>query len=117
MYTQTSNPLYGARNQHDSRYSPYSSRLRYQYKGDVKLGRTVKILGVARPTIGNYTGTDSARPYPVPDLSVILRSSRVVLNFIVDEVDSPGSVDCWRRDGGEHPRNGRGATPISPRLP
>lgn len=66
----------------------------YKFKGEAKIGRTVKILGVARPTIGNYTGADIGAPETVPDSSVLMPIDQAkYFNFMVDDVDEAQSID------------------------
>lgn len=43
-----------------------------EFEGEAKKGERVKILGVARPTIGTYTGQDIGAPEDVPDTAVYL---------------------------------------------
>lgn len=60
----------------------------YQFTGEVGRGKTVKILGVGRPTIGDYTGADIGAPEIVPDSSVMLPIDNAkYFNFAVDDVD------------------------------
>jgi hypothetical protein len=60
----------------------------YRFKGEAGMGKTVKILGVARPTIGDYTGTDIGTPEIIPDSSVFLLIDQAkYFNFMVDDVD------------------------------
>jgi len=60
----------------------------YKYEGEVGKGKTVKILGVGRPTIGDYKGTDIGSPEAVPDSSVTLTIDQAkFFNFMVDDVD------------------------------
>ena len=47
-----------------------------EFEGEAKKGERVKILGVARPTIGTYTGQDIGAPEDVPTLRYICRSIR-----------------------------------------
>lgn len=60
----------------------------YKFEGEVGKGKTVKILGVGKPTIGNYTGTKINDPEAVPDSSVTLEINQAkYFNFMVDDVD------------------------------
>lgn len=66
----------------------------YKFSGEAGRGKTVKILGVARPTIGNYTGADIGAPETVPDSSVLLPIDQYkFFNFMVDDVDEAQSID------------------------
>lgn len=66
----------------------------YQFSGEAGEGKTVKILGVARPTIGTYTGADIGAPETVPDSSVILPIDQAkFFNFMVDDVDEAQSIE------------------------
>lgn len=66
----------------------------YQFKGEVGKGKTVKILGVARPTIGDYTGAPIGAPEAVPDSSVFLAIDQAkFFNFAVDDVDEAQATE------------------------
>lgn len=56
--------------------------------GEIKQAGKVKILGVARPTIGDYDGTDIDGPEDVKDTSVYLDIDKAkYFNFGVDDID------------------------------
>lgn len=64
-----------------------------EFKGEAKQGNQVKILGVGRPTIGNYTGADIGTPETVMDSSVFLTIDKAkFFNFMVDDIDEAQSV-------------------------
>jgi hypothetical protein len=64
-----------------------------QFTGEAKFGNQVKILGVGRPSIGNYDGTDIGAPEDVQDSSVMLLIDQAkYFNFGVDDVDKAQSV-------------------------
>ncbi|MGI6168811.1 MAG: hypothetical protein ACOYI4_03715 [Christensenellales bacterium] len=66
----------------------------FRFKGEVGKGKTVKILGVAPPTIGNYTGANIGNPEAVPDSSVYLVINQAkFFNFMVDDVDEAQATD------------------------
>jgi len=66
----------------------------FQYDGDAKEGCKVKILGVARPTIGDYDGTDIGTPEEVADTSMFLDIDQAkYFNFRVDDVDLAQSIE------------------------
>lgn len=61
----------------------------YRFEGEVGKGKTVKILGVGKPTIGDYKGTKINDPEAVPDSSVTLEINQAkYFNFMVDDVDA-----------------------------
>jgi hypothetical protein len=63
-----------------------------QFEGEAKFGNQVKILGVGRPTIGNYTGASIGTPETVEDSSVFLPIDKAkYFNFMVDDVDKAQS--------------------------
>ncbi len=65
----------------------------YTFEGEVKYGERVKILGVGRPTIGDYTGQDIGDPEKVPDSSIYLDINKAkFFNFMVDDIDKAQSV-------------------------
>lgn len=60
----------------------------YRFEGEAGKGKTVKILGVGKPKIGDYTGTDIGGPEAVADSSVsLLIDQAKFFNFQVDDVD------------------------------
>ena len=60
----------------------------YKYNGEIGKGKKVKILGVGKPTIGDYTGEEIGAPETVPDSSVYLEITEAkFFNFQVDDVD------------------------------
>ena len=64
-----------------------------KFEGEVEHGKTVKILGVGKPTIGTYAGTDIGAPENVGDTSVFLTIDQTpFFNFQVDDVDKAQSV-------------------------
>lgn len=64
-----------------------------EFTGEAKYGNQVKILGVGRPSIGNYEGTDIGTPETVNDSSVFLPIDKAkYFNFMVDDVDKAQSV-------------------------
>lgn len=66
----------------------------YKFEGEAGEGKTVKILGVGRPTIGDYTGQDIGAPEKVPDSSVYLHIDQAkFFNFQVDDVDKAQAVE------------------------
>lgn len=64
-----------------------------QFQGEVKYGNTVKILGVARPTISDYVqATGLSDPETVQDSSVYLTiDKQKSFNFMVDDIDQAQS--------------------------
>lgn len=64
-----------------------------EFQGEAKFGNKVKILGVGRPTVGNYVGTSIGDPETVADSSVFLTIDKAkYFNFMVDDVDKAQSV-------------------------
>jgi hypothetical protein len=65
------------------------------FQGEVGLGKRVKIIGAARPTVGTYTpGTDIAAPETPADTSVYLDVDQYkYTNIIVDDVDKAQSTE------------------------
>lgn len=60
----------------------------HDFDADIKKAGKVKILGVARPTIGDYDGTDIDGPEDVKDTSVYLDIDKAkYFNFGVDDID------------------------------
>lgn len=66
----------------------------FRFEGDAGKGKTVKILGVGRPTIGDYTGSSIGAPETVPDSSVYLLIDQAkFFNFQVDDVDKAQAIE------------------------
>ena len=64
-----------------------------EFTGEAKYGNKVKILGVGRPSIGNYAGTTIGDPEDVADSSVFLDIDKAkYFNFGVDDVDKAQST-------------------------
>lgn len=64
-----------------------------EFEGEVKYGNKVKLVGVSKPTIGNYTGQTIGSPETVQDSSVMLEITQAkYFNFAVDDVDKAQSV-------------------------
>lgn len=64
-----------------------------QFQGEVQNGKQVKILGVGKPSIGNYTGASIGSPETIADSSVIMPIDQAkYFNFMVDDVDEAQSV-------------------------
>ena len=64
-----------------------------QFQGEAKKGESVKILGVGKVTIGDYTGADIGAPENVDDSSVLLPIDNAkFFNFAVDDVDKSQAI-------------------------
>ncbi len=60
----------------------------YKFEKEAKHGDKVKILGVSRPTIGDFTGEDIGNPEVVDDSSVFLEIDQAkYFNFMVGDID------------------------------
>ena len=81
--------------QHElEKFTVFEKDCNYQFKGEVGMGKTVKILGVARPTIGYYTGASIGTPETVPDTSVSLAIDNFrFFNFQIDDVDEAQATE------------------------
>ncbi len=76
-----------------------------QFEGDVTHAGRVKILGVARPSLTNYTGASLGTPETVADSSVYLDiDTAKAFNFMVDDVDkaqsTPGLMEALTEEAG-----------------
>ena len=63
-----------------------------EYEGDCKYARSVKILGVGEPTIGNYTGVDIEIEAMSDESQVMTIDQAKYFAFYVDDVDKAQSV-------------------------
>ncbi len=71
----------------------------YTFEGEVKHGEKIRILGVGRPTIATYDGTDIGLAETVADSSVeLLIDQAKYFNFMVDDIDkaqgTPGLMEA-----------------------
>jgi hypothetical protein len=65
-----------------------------EFEGEAKHASRVKILGVSRPTIGTYDGTDIGEPEIVADTEQYLDIDQAkFFNFGVDDVDKAQSIE------------------------
>lgn len=87
--------IWSAHIQHElKKYTLFKEDCDYKYEGEAGKGKTVKILGVGRPTIGDYTGQEIGAPETVPDSSVYLLIDQAkFFNFQVDDVDKAQSKE------------------------
>lgn len=81
--------------QHElKKFTVFKEDCDYKFEGEAGKGKTVKILGVGRPTIGDYTGQKIGAPENVPDSSVYLLIDQAkYFNFQVDDVDKAQSIE------------------------
>jgi len=76
------------------KFTVFENECNYQFLGDVKKGRSVKIIGIGRPTIGDYTGQSIGEPETVPDTAILMNIDQAkYFNFMVDDVDAAQSCD------------------------
>ncbi len=65
----------------------------HQFEGEAKRGAQVKIVGIGRPKIGDYDGTDIGAPEEVKDSSQLLLINQAkFFNFGVDDIDKAQSI-------------------------
>ncbi len=76
------------------KYTVFEDDCNYRFKGEVGKGKTVKILGVTRPTIGDYTGERIADPEVFDGVEQELKIDQAkYFNFMIDDVDEAQSVE------------------------
>lgn len=74
-----------------------------KFEGEAKHNEVVKILGVGKPTIGNYTGASIGAPETLQDSSTYLKIDQAkYFNFMVDDVDKaqaqPGLMEALMKE-------------------
>ncbi len=70
------------------KFTTFEDDCNYKFKGEVGKGKTVKILGVTRPTIGDYNGTEIAGPEYFDGVEQELKiDQKKYFNFMIDDVD------------------------------
>ncbi len=75
------------------KFTVFEPDCNYQFKGEIKFAKQVKILGVNRPTIGTYTGSSIGTPETVPTSAQFLDIDQAkFFNFMVDDVDEAQST-------------------------
>jgi hypothetical protein len=81
--------------QHElKKFTIFEDGCNYQFKGEIGKGKTVNILGVARPTIGNYTGADIGAPETQEGIKqTLLIDQAKFFNFMVDDIDEAQSIE------------------------
>lgn len=86
--------------QHElKKFTVFEDGCNYQFKGDVGLGKTVNILGVSRPTIGDYKEKMNTKEgIGLPEtqdgiLQTLAINEARYFNFMVDDVDEAQSVE------------------------
>jgi len=82
--------------QHElKKFTVFEKDCNYQFKGEVGKGKTVKILGVSTPAIGDYNiETGIGKASTVADSSQLLVIDQAkYFNFMVDDVDEAQSQD------------------------
>lgn len=82
--------------QHElGKFTVYKNDCDFKYEGEAGRGKTVKILGVGRPTIKSYTpNTDIESPEQPADTSVYLAIDLYkYFNYIVDDVDKAQAIE------------------------
>lgn len=63
-----------------------------EYEGDVKHARSVKILGVGEPTVGDYTGADIEIEAMTDESQMLVIDQAKYFAFYVDDVNKAQSV-------------------------
>lgn len=72
----------------NAKFMVFSKLCDYKFEGEATHGEKVKILGVARPTIGNFTGASIGAPETVQDTSAFLEIDQAkYFNFMVGDID------------------------------
>lgn len=81
--------------QHElAKYTVFEDGCNYTFKGDVGRGKTVNILGVAAPTIGDYNGTDIGAPETQEGIKqTLLIDQAKYFNYMIDDVDEAQAMD------------------------
>lgn len=71
------------------KYTVFKNGCNFQFEGEAGEGKTVKIVGIARPTIKKYVaGTEIESAETVQDNSVLLKIDQAdYFNFVVDDLD------------------------------
>lgn len=64
------------------------------FEGDIKRAEKVKILGVGKPTLFDYTGAAIGNPETIADTSVFLEIEKAkAFNFAVDDIDRAQGIE------------------------
>lgn len=94
-YTNFKPTIWSKHIQHElKKFTVFEDGCNYQFKGDVGRGKTVNILGVARPTIGDYTGADIGTPETQNGVTQTLTIDQAkYFNFMIDDIDRAQSIE------------------------
>jgi len=82
--------------QHElSKFTVLQEDCNTQFQGEIGLGKTVKIIGVGRPTVRTYVpGTNISSAETPPDSSIYLPVDQYkYTHFIVDDIDEAQAID------------------------
>lgn len=66
----------------------------FQFKGEVGKGKKVKILGITRPTIGDYTGDSIDEPNELDgnEVELVIDQAKY-FNFGIDDIDEAQAIE------------------------
>ena len=95
MQSQTSNKQFGVRKIQTVLETVTGLRKHsdFQFEGDIKMGKEVKILGVTRPTIRTYTpGTALIREAGTDSSQLLKIDQYRYFDFAVEDIDKAQSV-------------------------
>lgn len=94
-YTNFKPTIWSKKIQHElPKFTIFKQDCDFQFEGDAGMGKTVKILGVGKPTIGTYEGTSIGAPEIISDTAQTLAiDQHKYFNFMVDDVDKAQSVE------------------------
>ena len=93
-YTNFKPEIWSHKIQHDlPKFTVFEQDCNYQFKGEVKQGATVHILGVGKPTIGDYDGSSIGSPevFEGAKQTLVIDQAKY-FNFGVDDVDEAQSI-------------------------
>lgn len=93
-YTNFKPEIWSHKIQHDlPKFTVFEQDCNYQFKGEVKQGATVHILGVSKPKIGDYNGSSIGSPevFEGTKQTLVIDQAKY-FNFGVDDVDDAQSI-------------------------
>ena len=76
------------------KFTIFEDGCNYTFKGEIGRGKTLNIIGVARPTIGDYTGADIGAPETQEGILQTLHVDQAkYFNVMIDDVDRAQSIE------------------------
>lgn len=100
-YTNFKPEFWSKHIQHElAKFTVFENDCDYKFEGEIQHGKALHIIGVAAPTIGNYTGTSIGSPEDIDgEKQTLLVDQAKYFNIGIDDVDKaqsmPGTFEAY----------------------